>query len=100
MNNNKQTLKIAPADMLPEAVEILPEDGQTEDLPELQQPEITAQESAAAGLPDCSGMMTTSEGLYTRDEFRQNFNSFLEFLENPAAANDTFSTNVGKGREL
>lgn len=100
MSNNKQTLKIAPADMLPEAVEIMPEDGQTEDLPELQQPEITAQESAAAGLPDFCPTMTTSEGSYCRDEFRQNFNSFLEFLENPSVAADTFSTIVGKGREL
>lgn len=99
MSNNKQTLKIAPADM-PEAVEILPEDGQTEDLPELQQPDMTIEESAAVGLPDYSSTMTTSEGSYSRDEFRQNFNSFLEFLENPSAATDTFSTIVGKGREL
>lgn len=44
--------------------------------------------------------MTTNEGFYSRDEFRQNFNSFLEFLENPATATDAFSTIVGKGRDL
>jgi len=99
MKQEKMSLKIAPAEMMPEAVEILPEDGQTENLPEPQLDAMT-EESAAAGLPDFSPTMTTTSEFYSRDEFRQNFNSFLEFLENPATATDAFSTIVGKGRDL
>lgn len=96
----KMSLKIAPAEMIPEAVEVMPEDGQTENLPDPQLDAMT-EESAAVGLPDFSPTMTTTnEGFYSRDEFRQNFNSFLEFLENPATATDAFSTIVGKGRDL
>lgn len=96
MKQGKMSLKIAPAEMMPEAVEVMPEDGQTENLPEPQLDAMT-EESAAVGLPDFSPTMTTNEGFYSRDEFRQNFNSFLEFLENPATATDAFSTIVGRG---
>ena len=99
MKQEKMSLKIAPAEMMPEAVEVMPEDGQTENLPEPQLDAMT-EESAAVGLPDFSPTMTTNEGFYSRDEFRQNFNSFLEFLENPATATDAFSTIVGRGRDL
>jgi len=79
--------------------EIAPEDGQTENLPELQAETIP--EMAEVGLPEFSTeMMTNSGETYSREEFRQNFNSFLEFLENPATATDTFGQVVGKGREL
>lgn len=49
----KMNLKIAPAEMMPEAVEVMPEDGQTENLPEPQLDAMT-EESAAVGLPDFS----------------------------------------------
>lgn len=80
-----------------ELTEILPEDGQTEGLEQLSPPEVVREEQSQDGLLQSSPMMNE---IYSRDEFRNNFNSFMEFLENPDAATDTFGHLVGKGRQL
>lgn len=99
----KDKLKISPAETTePELPEVMPDDGQTEDLPE---PPTTTEtgEPLAAGLPEYSAKTPTATnepGLYSPEEFRDCFASFLDFLKNPETANDAFAEVVGRGRQL
>ena len=80
--------------------EIQLSDGQTENLPPLQE---TPQqdEAAAAGLPTCSEMMTTNDDrYYTQGEFESAFNEFLSFMKNPQTSLDTFEALRAQGQSL
>lgn len=89
-NNLKQD-----AEELPE---LMPDDGQTAELPPLPLEQAETPEE----LPEVIGLPTFSEttNSYTADEFRAKFQSILEFLENPAAANDCAAELLANGRNL
>ena len=72
--------------------ELMPDDGQPT-TPEMLQPDESADFSPV-------GLTTTTTNNYTRDEFRQKFAAVLEFLENPATANNCVTEIVTNGRNL
>lgn len=103
-------LKLAPAELMPESetipempAELMPTDGQPETAPEAM-PEMVADNPAAADLgfrgSPTATMTTTINGLYSPDEFRQKFSGLLEFLENPATAQDATAALLTNGRTL
>lgn len=88
--------------MMPEELpELMPEDGQTTGLPPLPLGQSETPESVQEelGLPNFSET-TTPTNSYTADEFRAKFQAMLEFLENPAAANDCAAELLNNGRNL
>jgi len=80
--------------------EVLPEDGQTEELPPLPLSNPETLDVNADGLPAFSPTMTATTNNYSPDEFRAKFQSVLDFLENPAAANDCAAELLANGRNL
>ena len=80
--------------------EVVLSDGQTEAIPEVQSIEQGINQSSDAlplGLPP---MTMTNDNRYSKDEFQEVFNSFFDFLKDPAAAADCFGTIQDKGRKL
>lgn len=77
--------------------ELIPDDGQPENLADYlpEQPE----QNVNLGLPEYS-QTTTATNNYTAEEFREKFRSVLEFLENPATANDCAMELLINGRNL
>ena len=84
-----------PAEVLLEqpTEELTPDDGN------LNPPPPPPVEQAGA---DCLplGLSTTTTNSYTQEEFRQKFAGLLEFLENPATANNCVQELVTNGRNL
>lgn len=77
--------------------ELQPDDGTPENLSDL----IDPYNQKNLGLPELGVMTTpTTSNLYSQDEFREKFTSFLEFLENPATANDCAMELLINGRNL
>ena len=75
--------------------ELIPDDGQPQNLAEfIPDPE---QNNVNLGLPEFG---TTATNNYTAEEFREKFRSVLEFLENPATANDCAMELLINGRNL
>lgn len=94
---NEATPEVQPDNQAPEtttpAEELTPDDGQP------TPPEVLAAEvqQSADFLPH--GLTTTTNN-YTQEEFRQKFAAVLEFLENPAVANDCVTELITNGRNL
>ena len=84
-----------------ELPELMPDDGQTAELPPLPLGQVEAPEELPEeiGLPTFSETTATTNS-YTADEFRAKFQSILEFLESPDAANDCAAELLANGRNL
>ena len=78
--------------------ELIPDDGQPENLADYL-PEQEQANNPALGLPEF-GTTTATNNLYSPEEFREKFRSVLEFLENPATANDCAMELLINGRNL
>lgn len=91
-NNLKQD-----AEELPE---LIPDDGQTAELPPLPLGEVETPESLPLSENGLKEFSTTMTNNYTADEFRAKFQSILEFMENPDAANDCAAELLANGRNL
>ena len=107
-------LKIAPAQELPE---VLPEQQQPETVPEAlpevleelqpsdgqptpEVPEVATTSQSAEFLPHGLQMTMTRTDSYSPEEFRQKFAGILDFLENPATANNCMQELIINGRNL
>lgn len=97
MLKKQSNLKMTPEEL----PELMPEDGQTTGLPPLPLGQSETPESVQEelGLPNFSET-TTPTNNYTAAEFRDKFQAMLEFLENPAAANDCAAELLNNGRNL
>lgn len=89
--------------LMPEVSDSQPEvvltDGQTDNIPPVEQLQAMNQSSDARplGLPT---MTTIDDRYYTKDEFYDVFNGFFDFLKDPNAAADCFGTIQERGRKL
>lgn len=93
-----ETLTQQPQEIQPQAPQIpepilVPNDGNPTPPPPVQ--ETAPADSLPLGLE-----MTTPTTNYTQEEFRQKFAGVLEFLENPATANNCIQELVTNGRNL
>lgn len=83
-----------PQEVQPQPIdELTPNDGNPTPPPPVQ--ETAPADSLPLGLE-----MTTPTTKYTQDEFRQKFAGVLEFLENPATANNCIQELITNGRNL
>lgn len=83
----------------PEVTEPQLTDGQTDNLPPA--PEYSEQnpELEEVGLPNYSPT-TTSDGIYSPEEFKDCFNDFLSFLKSPEVAADAFGNIHERGQAI
>lgn len=79
--------------------ELIPDDGQPENLADYLPEQAEQNNPANLGLPEYL-QTTTATNNYTAEEFRDKFRSVLEFLENPATANDCAMELLINGRNL
>lgn len=111
-------LKISPVELpntAPKIPEVLPEQQQPETIPE-ELPEVLeelqpddGQNLAPELMPETAsqsaeflphGLQMTTTTNYTPEEFRQKFAGILDFLENPAVANNCMQELILNGRNL
>lgn len=94
---NNQTEELNNQTMLPaqDIPEIVPDDGHPENLSQF----VPDQNSDLHGLPE-SYPTTMTNNFYSPEEFREKFAGLLEFLENPATANDCAMELLVNGRNL
>ena len=89
--------KMEQAEQIPE---LIPDDGQPENLAEFI-PEQEQNNPANLGLPEYLQTTTaTNSGIYTPEEFREKFKSFIEFMERPETASNCTLELITNGRNL
>lgn len=78
--------------------ELIPDDGTPQNLADYlpEQPE----QNVNLGFPEFGTTTATNNGIYTPEEFREKFKSFLEFIEKPETATNCTLELFSNGRNL